>query len=361
MKVLIIDDIPDTVKGIVDACDEKEWKTKTVGFSDSYGAIIDFDPDVIILDWKQDADAVDIGENVLDKIWGIAFRPVIVFSANAQIIDIHEKERQSNMLCLISKGDEDPVIEKLTEIEKMATVLSAYRKTMGNALISSLNSIHILKSVPVDQLDAVEYVLSKRASAFFDDQFVSDLAPAWVEYLCPPVSEALNVCDIIRAENNPETAYTAGSPEEYWIVLTPSCDLCKHGEKPARVTHALCAQCTSKKRFHDIDLSSSPKPKNINTVKTHLSQGYNESFISLPGLSTVLPYMTVELKKVQLIPLTDIAISSELIDENTKYIRIASVSSPFREQIVWAHMLNSCRPGVPDRNFDLWAKELLTQ
>lgn len=32
----------------------------------------------------------------------------------------------------------------------------------------------------------------------------------------------------------------------------------------------------------------------------------------------------------------------------------------FREQIVWAYMQNSCRPGVPDRNTKLWAKEILT-
>lgn len=360
MKVLIVDDIPDTVKGISDACDDKGWEKEIVGFDDSYGTIINFDPDVIILDWKQDADAVDLGKDILDKIWGIAFRPIIIFSANAALIDITEKEKQSNMLCLISKGDEEPVIEKLSDIEKTATALSAYRKTMGNALITSLNSIEILKNVPTDELEAVEYVLSKRAAAFFDDQFVSDVAPAWVEYLCPPVSESLNVCDIIRENSDPKTAYTAGAPEEYWIVLTPSCDLCEHGGTPARVTHALCAQCTGKKRFHNIDLTETPKQKNIDTVKTQLSQGYNNSFVSLPGLSTVLPYMTVELKKTQLVPLADIAASVSSVNENTKYIRVASVSSPFREQIVWAHMLNSCRPGVPDRNFDLWAKELLT-
>jgi len=360
MKVLIVDDIPDTVKEISDACDENGWEKTIVGFEDSYGEIIDFDPDVIILDWKQDADAVDLGGDILDKIWGIAFRPIIIFSANAAIIDIAEKEKQSNMLCLIPKGDEEPVIKKLSEIEKMAKALSAYRKTMGSALITSLNSIEFLKNVPDDELESVEYVLSKRAAAFFDDQFVSDLAPAWVEYLCPPVSKSLNVCDIIKENPNREVAYNAGSPEEYWIVLTPSCDLCEHGSTPARVTHALCAHCTGKDGFHGISLSTSPKAKNIEKVKSRLSQGYNNNFVSLPGLSTVLPYMTVDLKKVELIPLANIAISTESINDDTKYIRIASVSSPFREQIVWAHMINSCRPGVPDRNFDLWAKELLT-
>ena len=45
--------------------------------------------------------------------------------------------------------------------------------------------------------------------------------------------------------------------------------------------------------------------------------------------------------------------------EQHDYFRVASVDSPFREQIVWAYMINSCRPGMPDRNMDLWAKELM--
>ena len=361
MKVLIIDDIPDTVKDIVETCAEKGWEEKTVGFSESYGSIIDFDPDVVILDWKQDADDDDIGENILDKIWGIAFRPIIVFSANAAIIDIEEKKKQSNMLSLIPKGDEGPVIDKLTDVEKMATSLSAYRKTMGNALISSLNSVKFLKSVSDEEIEAVEYVLSKRAAAFFDDQYMSALAPAWVEYICPPVSSSLIVCDIIKKNNDPKTAFCAGDPEEYWIVLTPSCDLCEHNDKPARATHALCAQCGKKDVFHKYELRPTPKKDHIEHVRRDLAQGYNDALVSLPGLTSVLPYMTIELKKTQLIPLTDIAASVSSVNEATKYIRIASVSSPFREQIVWAHMINSCRPGVPDRNFDLWAKELLTQ
>ena len=361
MKVLIIDDIPDTVKGIVDACAEKGWEEKTVEFSDSYGAILDFDPDVVILDWKQDADDDDVGEKVLDKIWGIAFRPIIVFSANAAVINIDEKLKQSNMLSLISKGDEDPVISKLTDIEKVATSLASYRKTLGDALISSINSVDILKNVSSEETEAVKYVLSKRTAAFFDDQCMSALAPAWVEYICPPISSSLNVCDIIRNNNDPGTAFCAGDPEEYWVVLTPSCDLCSHDDTPARVTHVLCAQCNKKELFHSMGLSSNPTDRQITRVKSFLTQGYNDALVSLPGFTCVLPYMSVELKKTQLIPLTDIATSSSSVSETTKYIRIASVSSPFREQIVWAHMLNSCRPGVPDRNFDLWAKELLTQ
>lgn len=38
------------------------------------------------------------------------------------------------------------------------------------------------------------------------------------------------------------------------------------------------------------------------------------------------------------------------------YFRVASIDSPFREQIVWAYMITSCRPGMPNRDMNLWAK-----
>jgi CTP synthase len=62
---------------------------------------------------------------------------------------------------------------------------------------------------------------------------------------------------------------------------------------------------------------------------------------------------------VQLYPIEHIALRKEEILEHHKYCRIASVDSPFREQIVWAHMINACRPGMPSRDMTLWAKELI--
>lgn len=43
-----------------------------------------------------------------------------------------------------------------------------------------------------------------------------------------------------------------------------------------------------------------------------------------------------------------------------RYYRVASVASPFREQVIWAHMINSCRPGMPVRDTIDWAKGILT-
>ena len=361
MKVLIIDDIEDTVKGIIDNCEENKWEYQLVGFDKASAALLDFNPDVIVLDWCEDAEKINTGEYILNKIWDIAFRPVLVFSANAYIIDVKSKLDKSKMLTVVPKGDETPVIDFLKDIEKFVNALSEYRSNMSSALIESMNSIYHFKNDSEIEESAIGYILSKRTSAFFDDKYISSISPSWVQYLCPPLGTCLSVCDIIRVNNNNSDMHLAGKPEEYCMILTPSCDLYHSEGRLPKVTHALCAHCFPKEKFHGHDLSDNPSNSKISSVKTKLNAGYNENFVPLPGFSDVLPYMTADLKKIELIPLNEIAVNISSITDEIKYIRIASICSPFREQIVWAHLQNSCRPGVPDRNTELWAKELLTK
>ncbi len=359
MKVLIIDDIELSVKGIIDECSEKGWDNKRVDFDHAYTALIDFDPDVVILDWCEDAENINEGECILDKIWDITFRPIVVFSANAPIINIDSKLTQSNMLTIFGKGDESPVISFLQSIEKFANALSVYRKEMSMALIQSLNAVDNLKSITEISDADIGYTLARRTSAFFDDKFIADLSPSWVQYLCPPVGDSLNVCDILRVYNSTKDMTKAGEPQEYYIILTPSCDMVKSPTRDPKVTHVLCAWCSPKNDFHKFELSDTPKTKNIEKVEKMLNLGYNESKVSLPSFSDILPFMTADFKKVCLVPFEEISACVSGCTDATKFVRIASICSPFREQIVWAYMQSSCRPGVPDRNTEFWAKEIL--
>ncbi|MCG8098145.1 MAG: hypothetical protein JAZ05_03540, partial [Candidatus Thiodiazotropha taylori] len=44
-----------------------------------------------------------------------------------------------------------------------------------------------------------------------------------------------------------------------------------------------------------------------------------------------------------------------------KFIRIASVDSPYREQMAWNYQRVACRPGMPDRDIGAWATEMAKQ
>lgn len=361
MKVLIVDDIEDSVKGIRDYCEEKEWEIEISDFEGAYKYLLEFDPDIIVLDWKYDAEDSEQGNDILNRIWSVCFRPTVIFSAIAETINIAEKTRHSNLIKIIPKGDEQPVIEFLEETEKFVPSLAAYRKDMGEALISSVNFIDLLKNEPDIEEKAIGYVLSKRTSEFFDKEFIGELSPSWVQYICPPISESLCVCDIIRKKSQETDFSSAGQPEEYRIILTPSCDMNTENGRTPKVSHALCAYCYPKELFHGKQLAETPSKKNIDSVTSKLNAGHKDALVAIPGLVNTIPYMTVDMKKLELISLTCIALNVGQENETTQYIRVSSVSSPFREQIVWAYLQTSCRPGVPDRNSELWAKEILTK
>lgn len=361
MKVLVIDDIEASIKGVIDYCREKNWEIELSDFNDAYKYILEFDPDVIVLDWKDDAENTCIGDNILNHIWNVCFRPLVIFSANAAVISVEEKLNQSNLVKVISKGDEQPVIDFLEHTVKFVSSLATYRRDMGRALISSLNSIEFLKNEPNIEENAVGYVLSKRTAAFFDKEFTESLSPSWVQYLCPPVNDSLCVCDIIRKISQETDFNVVGNPEEYCMILTPSCDMNTENGRTPKVSHALCAHCYPKEKFHGKRLEPQPSNNKIKEVVSKLNMGYNNAFVAIPGLTNVIPYMTVDMKKLELISIPSIALNNKQEGEDIEYVRVASISSPFREQIVWAYLQTSCRPGVPDRNSELWAKEMLSE
>jgi CTP synthase len=43
-----------------------------------------------------------------------------------------------------------------------------------------------------------------------------------------------------------------------------------------------------------------------------------------------------------------------------EFERIASIDSPFREQISWAFLSTVARPGMPDRDLASWAQQIAT-
>jgi len=357
MKVLIVEDQLETVKEILGHCEEKGWACKLLSSFDEFEASLEeSDPDVIVLDWKEDASGDLKGDQVLEKIWTKGFKPVIIFSAIAWSITLDDKYNSSNLIRVQSKGDEKPVIEYLDSIQPFVPVITGLKTEFNGALIQALNSIEMMRKAQPIEPNVMRYVFAKRVSTYFDKECGDTALPPWIQYIYPPIAESLCVCDIIRSIPTDRCISKAGEAQEYMLILTPSCDMAQD-----KVSHALCAKCNSKTEFHKFDTRANPSKGQLNRIVSYLNAGYNSSLVSLPGIPETLPYMTVDLKKVGLFPIEQIALNESKVEpQQHKYCRVASVDSPFREQIVWAHMINSCRPGMPNRDMDLWAKELMT-
>ena len=83
-----------------------------------------------------------------------------------------------------------------------------------------------------------------------------------------------------------------------------------------------------------------------------LTQGYLEGVIPFPCLKGQIPTMAANMRDLEFIPIEDIGCGK-------RFLRIASIDSPFRELVAWAYLQTACRPALPNRDFDSWCDEIV--
>lgn len=369
MRLLIIEDNIDTVQGIMDEADDNNWECKLSTFEEANNCINTFSPDIIVLDWMYDTEEVDKGNDILNKIYSSLFIPTIIFSAIEKTIMLDEDIRTNPLISKISKGDEQPVIDVIHSWIPYLEAIRDFKKDLNSALLSAIDVIGFFLSTEDPGKAIVEYMLNKRANYFFDQETVciDDIPPVWIAYEYPPMKGSILSGDVIRKiPQDRSILMEEGSPEEYFVVLTPSCDI----ERATDEKKILLAKCCASDQFlktsnykkEDMMRISieEKKEKKAREFSKVLNKGYNNSgeFI-LPQLPKRIPNITVNLRELELVELGKIALSEKNIQENNIYYRVASLDSPFREHIIWAYMQTACRPGLPNRDTFTWAKELL--
>lgn len=365
MRMLIVEDNKETVRGICDYAEDNGWEYETCDFEESSRKIIDFNPEIIIMDWMYDVENVDRGEPIFKEVYENGFRPTIIFSAMADTIDLPDYMKTTPLVEIIKKGDEQIVIDRIQEWKPYISAVKDLRNEMNNALLTSVQVVdNFMKMEEFPGDDVVKYMLNKRTTFYFDKEYIGKVPPAWIQYEYPPVHDTFMVADIIRVYSETTNVHEVGNPDEYRVILTPSCDMAR--AKNGYII--LVARCKAANMFSedakigeeglkDEDIIAAKKEKLIYSLNT----GYNHSKVALPLLPNKIPYMTIELRKLEQVRIGDIAKSEKNIKEDSRYYRVASVSSPFREQIVWAYMINSCRPGMPDRDMTTWAEGIMTE
>lgn len=365
MKVLMIEDNISTIQGLIDAISDRGWEHKEASFQNAEESIYTFDPDVVVMDWMFDEEDAEKGKPILEQIVSNEFRPVIVFSAHDLTTVLEDTLKEYKLIDFTRKGDDDSKLaEKIDKWVDAALALSQMRHSMNEALIESakaLESFQKMEAFPSPEI--VSFMLSRRTIQYFEQAEVGEQPPTWIQYIYPPIMNNLLVADIIRVYSEDTDLSLPGIPSEYCVVLTPSCDMVNHSAEGFKV---LVGHCCDKDRVTDLKLSSGQDvdsgqgKEKVKRVAKELQYGYNKAFVALPQLPNVLPYMTLNLKDLDFVLLTEIAQAFGSFDRSKhRYYRVTSVASPFREQIVWAHMINSCRPGMPVRDTISWAKGIL--
>lgn len=366
MKILIVEDNESTIHGLIDAVEDRKWEYNVSNFSEAEKIIIDFDPDIIVMDWMFDAEDAELGKPILENVLSKQFRPTIVFSAHNLEETISEYQKNYPLINFTQKGEDDSELAIIIDTwVNSANAISRLRHNMNSALVESSKAL-----IPFQKMEyfpenrIVSYMMSQRAMQCFEEIDIGCTPPPWIQYIYPPLSKTLLVADIIRFYSPEKDPNSVGTPEEYGVLLTPSCDMANNRSDDFLV---LVAKCCGKEKYTEIRLKTSETTdsekgrEKIDRVAKELNYGYNKSFVSLPQLPNVLPLMTIGLKDLVFKTRGEIALSYEsFCSEKHSAYRVATINSPFREQIVWAHMINSCRPGVPARDMVEQAKGILS-
>jgi len=251
----------------------------------------------------------------------------------------------------------DDVVELVRELLPSGSMVLAAREELTNAAKLAANEA-LTRTLPLvwESLGGDTEAVLKRtgrrqlAAILYDESMrtAASLLP-WETYVVPPVGNHLATGDILS-----KTGDAPDAAESYRVVLTPTCDLANN-----RVQEVLVGQCRSYSEFcNKNDMSESmsrdKKTKRLTQTLTHPESG---GYAPLPGFPSKFPPLAVSLRELALLPLASIAVCDG--DGQRDYARVCSTDSPFREWVAWAYLRIGCRPGVPDRDFEAWAREIM--
>ncbi|MCO8124751.1 hypothetical protein NHH03_23640 [Stieleria sp. TO1_6] len=357
MKLLFVDDEPDVLEPVIEALSE-QCRCEVRGFDDAEDALFDISPDIVVLDLLDGgatSEAENLGSTTYRRIWETRFCPIIVYSAQPELLS--DKEAEHPFVRYVKKGATSvgELREGVKAFEPHADAVRHTEQRIRSEISSALRDVsrEIFEHYQSDEdrSNAIVRSAQRRLAALMDDlSRHGEKLQGWEQFVSPPIGSDLCLGDIIRkAEGSPE------DPRDFFVVLTPSCDLvCSNGRQP-RVSDVLVAGCES---LPDAIGRSALKGMSQSKLKgriigTMLSPGFFGEFLPIPTLTGRIPSMAANFKRLHLLPV------SHVVSETPEYERIASIDSPFRELVSWGYLQTSCRPGLPDRDFELWRDEIL--
>ena len=364
LRVLIVEDDNDVVRELKDCISEnlQNIQCNNCNFSHAKGYIKEYRPHALVVDLFEGN--IDAGQNPGQKIAQFVqdniFRPVIVYSAHPEGHDASHP-----LLKNITKGSgtESEIIDALNEYKPFMEAIYEAEKSVDDSFTETMKEIVPYVSESTQRnLNMLAEVISRthrrRIAARMDFGLDSSSLEPWEIYLYPPVSNQPMLGDLLKKTDSNSKRSKDGlskstNQTDFSVILTPSCDLVPRGtENQPRAKNVLVAHCFGVERLLENNAFEKMKTLKSKLSGQLLSQPHYKGLLALPKCSNEIPNMVVDLYNLSLIPFNEIG-------PNGPYERIASIDSPFREMIAWAYAEIAGRPGVPDRNFKSWQRDIL--
>ncbi len=354
MRVLIIDDEPDSILPLKQELDDAHHRWWEVDFGGVQEALENFTPDLVVLDLQlQQVQAAtgEAGKTVYeDIIWPTHFCPVVVYSGFADQFIVNH----SALVKKVTKGggSEKLVRDAIGELAPYSESIALLRQDIDAVARTTLRELMLAIAEADDLQEDDKQSLAvamgrRRAAAYLDDPQVETQHMPESQYVYPVTGNAYRFADILRASGSP-----ADAPTSYRIVLSPSCDLESHGGGAPKVERVLVAKCVSVP-FGTRNLPAAPlNQKGKDKLEDCLQAGSHNGLLFLPKFLACVPAMCADFKDLDVIATYAIKPGGECKVDG--YERVVSVDSPFRERIAWAFMNTAARPGVPQVDLQRW-------
>ncbi len=371
MKILIIEDdkkVVDIFRKILS--DEKlTWNLKAIPFKYAKEKLVAFRPDVVILDiFDGEPNSNNVaGEKLYSFVWEEHFCPIVVFSARLDLTEV--KDIQHPFSQFVEKGSDgygklvNILLKFQPHIKSINDTFVYVQKNLSDVLRDVAPHIFQEFDSDAERREAIKRASRRRLAALMDESPNGNTKlDSWELYIFPPITKNCLLGDVIM-----KCGGSNSEPSDFRIILSPSCDLVKRPEP--KIKDILVAKCCSVVdglgKANKRGMKNSNKSRN--SIQEILTQGYINSVVPLPKLRGKIPNMFADMKDLELVPWENISdeeksgTREDIGDKEnsaTRYYRVASVDSPFREMISQVYQLVATRPGLPERNFESWAKEL---
>ena len=359
MKILFIEDRAETIEPADELIRREfaEADTEICNFEEADSRLRSLRPHLVILDLIKDEDAAESvveGLNTFEAIWDRNFCPVIVYSARKEEYDNTRPPHPLVMSEQKGTGSEIRIVEAIRKLSPYINALTKTENIVRESLSDAMRDTAIrafqTTTSPQRLADIVTRSSRRRIAAMMDEPAPGESRLAsWEIYIYPPVSDQKLLGDILRRNKG-----NFNDPDSFRVVLTPSCDMVDTGTQRPRVNKVLVAKCCPMsdviQRMGMQDAGAARLKEEL--PRRMLNQGYFQDFIPLPPLDGEIPAMAANLKDLDLIPIV-------YIGTGRKFTRVASVDSPFREQVAWAYLQIAGRPGLPERDTSTWAQDII--
>ncbi|NPC49885.1 hypothetical protein HPC50_22770 [Corallococcus exiguus] len=358
-KVLVVDDqkticedLHEALHGFspLDSGPRLHVETET-SFDRAYARILSERFDLVILDVRKDTPEADTqaGSRIFENFKSHRFVPVIFYTALPRTVS----DATGSFVAIVEKSEgTDAVIGKIKLIfsTMLPHLLRHIEEEQRKYLWVELPKLISQHKRPLDPAEPV-YLLARRLAQKLSGESIRDFLKLPQDkvhpsefYIFPPTHPDPLSGDIYQAPNT--------QPQDYWVTITPSCDLATRANGKCNAEFVLMAgteslTTTSEHRAWQASKGKSSPDGSVGTrekleksITNNRSGGQASRYHFLPGIGG-MPDLVVDFQNTRAVRYSELT---------STWIRIASLDNPFAENLQNRFINHTGRVGAPDIN-----------